>query len=69
MEMEAAMDSTRSDPLPLEAVAAVPSAKLVIWTWCPVCGVTTDQEFEREDSVREYYRCTSCGQLHGIAVR
>lgn len=42
---------------------------LTIWAWCPTCWVQTDQTFHHEDDRLEYYVCTCCGQLHGIAVR
>ena len=40
-----------------------------IWTWCPVCGVTTWQDFQKDSGIYEDYLCEDCGMIHQIAVR
>jgi len=42
---------------------------IVIWAYCPTCWTQTEQTFEKEEGIYEYYRCTNCKQLHKVAVR
>ena len=43
--------------------------KLIIWAFCQFCYVRTEQEFDHEDSRKEYYKCKLCKNVHSYAVR